>query len=222
MAASQVVPATIDGPGFDGAFNAAYLSSALGAFTGNVRIAVKVTRQETAADENGERHEYVTVTKPAVLTADGDTFTAVIMPIRSRPSPLISGACPPCPMGGHVPRIPGQALTDSTKPCCNTCMTNERTARMTTSPVERGGIVRVLCDTTDNMRVIADVTAESVHLLKCGCWRMRTTRPGPDIEGPYSYRGMEVIFQVCGGFHDDGSQVDGTKVPAPIVIRRTA
>ena len=93
---------------------------------------------------------------------------------------------------------------------------------MTAAPVEPGGIVRVLCDTTDDRRVTAEVTAGTVDLLKCGCWRMRTTRPGPDIEGPYSYRDMEVIFQVCGRFHDDGSQVDGTKVPEPTVIKRTA
>jgi len=89
------------------------------------------------------------------------------------------------------------------------------------APVEPGGIVRVLCDTTDNQRVIADITAETVDLLGCGCWRVRTTRPGPDIEGSYSYKGMEIVFQVCSRKHDDGSQVDGTKVPGHIVIRRT-
>lgn len=93
---------------------------------------------------------------------------------------------------------------------------------MRQAPVERGGIVRVLCDTTDDRRVTADVTAESVDLLGCGCWRMRTTRPGPDIDGPIKYRGMEVIFQVCGRLHDDGSQVDGTNVPEPVVVRRSA
>ena len=90
------------------------------------------------------------------------------------------------------------------------------------APVEPGGIVRVLCDTTDNRRVIADITAETVDRLGCGCWRVRTTRPGPDVPGPCSYRGMEVLFQVCGRLHDDGSQVDGTKVPAPVVVQRTA
>jgi hypothetical protein len=89
------------------------------------------------------------------------------------------------------------------------------------APVEPGGIVRVLCDTTDDQRVTADITAETVDLLKCGCWRIRTTRPGPDM-GEYTCRSMEVIFRTCRGPHDDGSQVDGTAVPAPIVIQRTA
>ena len=82
--------------------------------------------------------------------------------------------------------------------------------------------MRVLCDTTDGKRITADVTAETVGRLGCGCWRMRATRPGPDIDGPISYRGMEVIFQVCSRKHDDGSQVDGTMVPEPVVVRRTA
>ena len=93
---------------------------------------------------------------------------------------------------------------------------------MSQPPVEPGGIVRVLCDTTDDKRVTADVTAESVRLLKCGCWAMRTTRPGPDLEGPFSYRGMEVLFRVCSYPHDDGSQVDGTNAPDPIVMQRSA
>ena len=89
------------------------------------------------------------------------------------------------------------------------------------APVEPGGIVRVLCDTTDNRRVIADITAETVDKLNCGCWRVKTTRPGPDMS-EYTSRTMEVLFQVCGRFHDDGSQVDGTKVPPPVVVQRTA
>ena len=84
VAASQLVPATIDGPGFDAGFNAGYLSSLLSGFGGEVRIAVKVTRTESAPDEAGERHELVTVMKPAALTADGDTFTGVIMPVRKK------------------------------------------------------------------------------------------------------------------------------------------
>jgi hypothetical protein len=89
------------------------------------------------------------------------------------------------------------------------------------APVQPGGIVRVLCDTTDDRRVTADITAETVDRLKCGCWRVRTPRPGPDM-GPYGCRSMEVLFRVCSRPHDDGSEVDGTKVPEPIVIRRTA
>lgn len=89
------------------------------------------------------------------------------------------------------------------------------------APVEPGGIVRVLCDTTDDRRIIADVTAQAVDLLKCGCWRVGTTRPGPDV-GEYTCWSMDVLFRTCGRLHDDGSQVDGTKVPAPIVVRRTA
>ena len=82
--------------------------------------------------------------------------------------------------------------------------------------------MRVLCDTTDDKRVTADVTAETVDRLHCGCWRIRTTRPGPDMPGPYNCRSMEVLIRVCTFPHDDGSQVDGTEVPEPIVIRRTA
>lgn len=89
------------------------------------------------------------------------------------------------------------------------------------APVEPGGTVRVLCDTTDDRRVTADITAESVDQLKCGCWRIRGTRPGPDM-GEYTCRTVEVLFQRCGAFHDDGSQVDGTKVPEPVVVKRTA
>ena len=92
---------------------------------------------------------------------------------------------------------------------------------MSQAPVEPGGIVRILCDTTDDQRVTADVTAESVDLLKCGCWRVRTARPGPDM-GPYGCKDMEVLFQACGRPHDDGSQVDGTEDPDPIVVQRTA
>jgi hypothetical protein len=93
------------------------------------------------------------------------------------------------------------------------------------APVEPGGIVRVRCDTTDDRRVDADVTAESVDKLGCGCWRMRCTRPGPpDANAPYTCRNMEVIFQQCGRFHDDGSHEDppGTEHPAPVVLSRKA
>ena len=90
------------------------------------------------------------------------------------------------------------------------------------APVEPGGIVRVLCDTTDNQRITADITAETVSLLGCGCWRISTTRPGPDMEGPYTCKSMEVILRVCSRSHDDGSQEDGTTAPAPAVIRRGA
>lgn len=91
------------------------------------------------------------------------------------------------------------------------------------APVQAGGTVRVLCDTTDDRRVLADVVAESVGKLGCGCWRVRTTRPGPDM----GWRGcprMEVIFQVCGRVHDDGSQDDpaATEHPEPAVVRHTA
>ena len=90
------------------------------------------------------------------------------------------------------------------------------------APVEPGGIVRVLCDSTDGKRTIADVTAETVSLLGCGCWDIRTTRPGPDIEGPYACKSMSVVLQKCSLFHDDGSQVDGTIAPPPIIIKRAA
>lgn len=91
------------------------------------------------------------------------------------------------------------------------------------NPVEPGGIVRVPCDTTDNRRVTADIIAEQVTRLGCGCWEMRGVRPGPDM-GPLTCRSIAVVFQRCGRIHDDGSQEDppGTPHPAPIVIKRTA
>ena len=90
------------------------------------------------------------------------------------------------------------------------------------APVLRGGVVRVLCDTTDNQRVTADVVAETVDKLGCGCWRVRTARPGPDM-GPLGCARMEIVFQRCNRIHDDGSQEDppGTVHPAPVVIKRT-
>ena len=85
VASSPVVPAAFGGPAFDAGFDPAYLAPVLSGFAGEVRIAVKLTTQQTAPDESGQRRDYLTVTRPALLTADGDTFTAVIMPVR-RPS----------------------------------------------------------------------------------------------------------------------------------------
>jgi DNA polymerase-3 subunit beta len=79
-ASTQAVPAVIDGPPQDFGFNAGYLASLLAGFSGDVRIGLKVNTR-TATDYNGERHT-TSSEAPAVLTADGDPFTAVLMPIR--------------------------------------------------------------------------------------------------------------------------------------------
>ena len=92
---------------------------------------------------------------------------------------------------------------------------------MNAAPVQPGGIVRTLCDTTDNRRVTADITAETVNRLKCGCWEVRGERPGPDM-GPLGCRRIAVIFRQCGRAHDDGSAQEGLTVPPPVVIKRTA
>jgi DNA polymerase-3 subunit beta len=79
-ASTQTVPATVGGPPQDYGFNAAYLASLLAGFTGDVQVGLKVTTR-TAKTWDGK--DVTTSTEgPAVLTADGDTFTAVIMPIR--------------------------------------------------------------------------------------------------------------------------------------------
>jgi len=80
VAASQVAPATVDGSEFDTGFNAGYLASVLAGFTGPVRVGLKMNTR-TRTDYAGKTRTE-TVEAPAVLTADGDTFTAVIMPIR--------------------------------------------------------------------------------------------------------------------------------------------
>lgn len=42
-----------------------------------------------------------------------------------------------------------------------------------------GVLVRVECDDTTGARVFADVLAEHVHRMGCGCWRLEGDRPGP-------------------------------------------
>lgn len=64
VTATQRVPADVDGPDVETGFNAVYLASVLAGFDGRVRIGL-----QSAA-------------KPALLTAEGDTFKAVVMPIR--------------------------------------------------------------------------------------------------------------------------------------------
>jgi hypothetical protein len=80
-------------------------------------------------------------------------------------------------------------------------------------PVRQGGIVRVACSTTDSRHnVTADVVAEIVNQLGCGCWRVRTARPGPPADGCAGT--MEFEFQVCSRPHG----LPGW--PAPVVISR--
>jgi DNA polymerase-3 subunit beta len=66
---TQQVTVTVDGPDVDAGFNAGYLASVLAGFDGPVTIGLN-------ANDAG------VVVKPALLTADGDRFTAVVMPIR--------------------------------------------------------------------------------------------------------------------------------------------
>ena len=69
VTATQRVPADVDGPDVDAGFNAVYLASLLAGFDGPVQIGM------TAGSDG-------VLNKPALLTAGGDTFTAVVMPIR--------------------------------------------------------------------------------------------------------------------------------------------
>lgn len=93
---------------------------------------------------------------------------------------------------------------------------------MSTAPVQPGGTVRALFDTTDDRRITGDVTAETVKPLRCGCWAVGTTRPGPGV-GKYTCRRMELLIRGggCTYPHDDGSadEPGGMTVPAPVVIR---
>ena len=70
----------VDGPEINTGFNAGYLASVLAGFTGPVKVGLKMNTT-SRVDYAGKRHEE-TKEGPAVLTADGDTFTAVIMPVR--------------------------------------------------------------------------------------------------------------------------------------------
>jgi DNA polymerase-3 subunit beta len=79
-ASTQTVPATVDGPPQDYGFNAGYLASLLAGFTGDVRIGLKVN---TRTEKTWDGKDVTTSTEaPAVLTAGGDPFTAILMPIR--------------------------------------------------------------------------------------------------------------------------------------------
>jgi DNA polymerase III subunit beta len=78
--ATQHVVATVDGPDAPYGFNAGYLASLLAGFSGTVRVGFK-TKTTTRTDYAGKTHTE-TSQAPVQLTADGDTFTAVIMPIR--------------------------------------------------------------------------------------------------------------------------------------------
>ena len=80
-------------------------------------------------------------------------------------------------------------------------------------PVECGDLVRTVCSTTDGRHgVTADVVAEIVDHLGCGCWRVRTTRPGPPADGCAGTMTFE--FQVCARIHGYPGE------PSPIVVGR--
>lgn len=83
VTSQQTIPATIDGPAFDARFDAGYLSSLLKGFIpGDVRIGFKVHAYEVKDKDGNVTESGVTTSKPARLTAEDDTLTAVIMPIR--------------------------------------------------------------------------------------------------------------------------------------------
>ena len=71
------------------------------------------------------------------------------------------------------------------------------------APILPGGTLRTECHTTDMQRVAVMVTAEKVKRYGCGCWGVKTTRPGPDMPGPYTLRSMEVFVTPCSPDHSD-------------------
>lgn len=76
---TQAVAAETDGPDAPAGFNAGYLASVLAGFSGPVWMGLKVF---TGTDSKGE--SYSAVTKPVMLWADDDEFTAIVMPIRKQ------------------------------------------------------------------------------------------------------------------------------------------
>ena len=81
-----------------------------------------------------------------------------------------------------------------------------------TAPVLPGGRLRTLCDDTEGNRITAEVTADYVKRLNCGCWEVHVRRPGP--VQPHG-AGMHLFPYWCGG-HGDPNQ----GAPMPAVIRR--
>jgi len=75
-AGTQAVAADVDGDAAEYGFNAGYLASVLAGFTGPVRIGLQ---RKTTVNSRGET---VTTDRPAQLSADGDTFRALVMPVR--------------------------------------------------------------------------------------------------------------------------------------------
>ena len=73
---TQHVAATVDGPDAPFGFNAGYLASVLAGFTGTVRMGLKtrVTLDSFGKERVSEQ--------PLQLSAEGDTFTALAMPVR--------------------------------------------------------------------------------------------------------------------------------------------
>jgi hypothetical protein len=63
-----------------------------------------------------------------------------------------------------------------------------------------GDVLRVLCTATDGALITAAVPARTADRLGCGCWRVRTWRPGP--AGEETGEHMEVIFQRCARTHE--------------------
>jgi hypothetical protein len=61
-----------------------------------------------------------------------------------------------------------------------------------------GDTVKVLCDSTDGITEVREVVLDKVRQLGCGCLRLGTVRPGPQVE-QYPQR-ME--FLTGCGMHD--------------------
>ncbi len=72
--------AAVDGPDAPFGFNAGYLASVLAGFDGMVRMGLK-TKVTVTTGWDGKRRETVSQ-QPLQLSADGDTFTALVMPVR--------------------------------------------------------------------------------------------------------------------------------------------
>lgn len=78
------------------------------------------------------------------------------------------------------------------------------------APVLPGGLLRTLCDDVDGNRITAEVTADYVKRLNCGCWQVHVRRPGPFQ--PYG-AGMHLFPEPLNCPHN-------SDCPAPEVLRR--
>lgn len=80
------------------------------------------------------------------------------------------------------------------------------------APVLPGGLLRCKCEDTAGNVITAEVTANHVMRLGCGCWQVDVFRPGPIME--YA-PGMHLFPQTCGTHRNPGGD-EGHSV----VVRR--